>query len=271
MSQSKKDDLKKHNAWIVKAIETQIIPRLILAHQSKNEANASSNEDSFKEKSSASLNANSIERFTKFLLENDVQVCKAYVETLLEEGISIEDIYLKLITPAAYKLGYFWEEDLADFTAVTIAMWKIQQVLYQFSDKFLNSDEENNNRHRILLIPAPGSQHTLGLFMLSEFFRKNGWYVHGEPSISEKDASNLIKTNDFHIVGISIGAIDLKENTRKLIKKIRQSNSKQNLKIMVGGPAIINRTTFYKDVGADAQASDASDAILVANKLVGCK
>jgi methanogenic corrinoid protein MtbC1 len=40
---------------------------------------------------------------------------------------------------------------------------------------------------------------------------------------------------------------------------------------MVGGPAIINRTTFYKDVGADAQASDASDAILVANKLVGCK
>ena len=260
--------LQKHNAWLIEAIENQIIPRLILAHKNKKKPQKKQLNNTLKSKKIGFLESNSVELFTKFLLENEVEVCKAYVETLIEEGVSIEDIYLKLITPSARKIGYLWEEDIADFTVVTMAIWKIHQVLYQFSDKFLCDEEELKNKNKILLIPAPGSQHTLGLFMLGEFFRKKGWYVHGEPSVSEKEALNLIKQNQFHIVGISIGADDLKENAKKLIKKIRKQAENKFLKIMVGGPATIDKPKFYRDVFADGQSSDASNAILVANKLI---
>ena len=269
-SQSKKqnEELQKHNAWLVETIENQIIPRLILAHKKTKKNEKIKQNKPEKQSKTGFLETNSVERFTKFLSENDVEVCKAYVETLIEEGVSIEDIYLKLITPSARKLGYFWEEDIADFTVVTLAIWKIQQVLYQFSDKFLYEKEFIGSRSKVLLIPAPGSQHTLGLFILGEFFRKNGWHVHGEPSISEKDTLNLIKQNHFDIIGISIGANDFKEAAKKLIKKIRQTPQAKFLKIIVGGPATIDKPHFYNDVFADAQSKDANNAVIIANRLI---
>ena len=36
-----------------------------------------------------------------------------------------------------------------------------------------------------MLVPLPGSQHTLGLFIVSEFFRRGGWKVWGELAASE--------------------------------------------------------------------------------------
>ena len=68
-------------------------------------------------------------------------------------------------------------------------------------------------------------------------------------------------------IGISIGANDFKEAAKKLIKKIRQTPQAKFLKIIVGGPATIDKPHFYNDVFADAQSKDANNAIIIANRL----
>ena len=133
----KKGDKNQH-AWLVKAIETQVIPRLMLAHKSDKE----------KAKSQFLLNKNkhifskeAIQDFTQLLLNNDADISKTYVEALVDDGVNLEDVYLELFQPSARLLGTMWEEDVDDFSAVTLALWKMQQTMYYFSDSFLNETQ----------------------------------------------------------------------------------------------------------------------------------
>ena len=163
----KKGDKNQH-AWLVKAIETQVIPRLMLAHKSDRE----------KAESQVHLNRNkhifskeAIHDFTQVLLNNDADISKTYVEALIDEGVNLEDVYLELFQPSARLLGTIWEEDTEDFSAVTLALWKMQQTMYYFSDSFLNESQLIQRKGTVFLCPYPGSQHSMGLFMVSEFFK----------------------------------------------------------------------------------------------------
>jgi methylmalonyl-CoA mutase cobalamin-binding subunit len=140
--------------------------------------------------------------------------------------------------------------------------------MYYLSPEFLqNPVDQGKSKGRILLFPSLGSQHTLGLFMLAEFFRKSGWEVFADPALSEQDIFNTIGEKDFHILGISIGSYDQKESTKKLISDIRGIYGPA-LKIIIGGPLAFYENNLFREVKADGQAADAREAVLLADSLV---
>jgi len=260
----KKGDKNQH-AWLVKAIETQVIPRLMLAHKSDRE----------KAESQVHLNINkhifskeAIHDFTQVLLNNDADISKTYVEALIDEGVNLEDVYLELFQPSARLLGTIWEEDTEDFSAVTLALWKMQQTMYYFSDSFLNESQLIQRKGTVFLCPYPGSQHSMGLFMVSEFFRKDNWNVLGDPSISSNDLKTKISKNFFDILGISIGSLSQVDGLSTLIKSLRKISKNSDIFIMIGGPMALKSPNLFNNVGADAQASNAKDAILQATDLM---
>lgn len=256
---------KNQHAWLVKAIETQVIPRLMLAHKSDKE----------KAKSQILLNKNKhifskevIHDFTQVLLNNDTDISKTYVETLVDDGVNLEDVYLELFQPSARLLGAFWEEDVEDFSAVTLALWKMQQTMYYFSDSFLNEGQIKQRKGTIFLCPYPGSQHSMGLFMVSEFFRKDNWNVLGDPSITANDLKTKINKTFFDILGISIGSLNQVDGLSTLIKSLRKISKNPNIFIMIGGPMALKSPNLFNNVGADAQAVNAKDAIFQASDLM---
>lgn len=260
----KKGDKNQH-AWLVKAIETQVIPRLMLAHKLDRE----------KAESQVHLNRNkhifskeAIHDFTQVLLNNDADISKTYVEALIDEGVNLEDVYLELFQPSARLLGTIWEEDTEDFSAVTLALWKMQQTMYYFSDSFLNESQLIQRKGTVFLCPYPGSQHSMGLFMVSEFFRKDNWNVLGDPSISSNDLKTKISKNFFDILGISIGSLSQVDGLSTLIKSLRKISKNSDIFIMIGGPMALKSPNLFNNVGADAQASNAKDAILQATDLM---
>lgn len=260
----KKGDKNQH-AWLVKAIETQVIPRLMLAHKSDRE----------KAESQVHLNRNkhifskeAIHDFTQVLLNNDADISKTYVEALIDEGVNLEDVYLELFQPSARLLGTIWEEDTEDFSAVTLALWKMQQTMYYFSDSFLNESQLIQRKGTVFLCPYPGSQHSMGLFMVSEFFRKDNWNVLGDPSITSNDLKTKISKNFFDILGISIGSLSQVDGLSTLIKSLRKISKNSDIFIMIGGPMALKSPNLFNNVGADAQASNAKDAILQATDLM---
>lgn len=260
----KKGDKNQH-AWLVKAIETQVIPRLMLAHKSDRE----------KAESQVHLNINkhifskeAIHDFTQVLLNNDADISKTYVEALIDEGVNLEDVYLELFQPSARLLGTIWEEDTEDFSAVTLALWKMQQTMYYFSDSFLNESQLIQRKGTVFLCPYPGSQHSMGLFMVSEFFRKDNWNVLGDPAITSNDLKTKISKNFFDILGISIGSLSQVDGLSTLIKSLRKISKNSDIFIMIGGPMALKSPNLFNNVGADAQASNAKDAILQATDLM---
>ena len=248
------------------ALQEEIIPRLLMAHRHKpGNKKGADIEDACK---IAAISARNVEELSQILLNGELSISKSYLRILIEEGVSVEQIYLDLLQPTARKLGVCWENDSLDFATITLAVWHINQLMYYLSPEFLqNTAAQGKSKRRILLFPSLGSQHTLGLFMLAEFFRKSGWEVCADPSLSEQDIFGILGEKDFQVVGISIGSYDQKKFTKKLISDIRRLYGPA-LKIIVGGPLAFCENNLFREVKADGQAADAREAVLLADSLV---
>ena len=248
------------------ALQEEIIPRLLMAHRHK--VSSVKKAELENGRKIVEITARNVEELSQILLNGEPSVSKSYLRTLIEEGVSVEQIYLDLLQPVARRLGVCWENDSLDFATITLAVWHINQLMYYLSPEFLqNPVDQRKSKGRILLFPSLGSQHTLGLFMLAEFFRKSGWEVFADPALSEQDIFSTIEEKDFHIVGISIGSYDQKESTKKLISDIRQMYGTA-LKIIIGGPLAFCENNLFREVKADGQAADAREAVLLADSLV---
>ena len=245
-------------------VESEIIPRLLIAQRQKI-AELSKKGTSTK-KSGYFVRPNNIEELSKLILGNDIDGSKLYLRSLLNNGLEIEKLYTELLQPVARQLGVYWEEDSLDFSTITLALWQIHQLMYFLSPELMGN-RKAVSKNKILLFSALGSQHTLGLFMLSEFFRKNGWQVQADPSPSEEDIVIMVKKNQFDIVGISIGSVDQKNSTKRIIRKIREKNGSFS-KILIGGPLALQDKLLFKKLGADAQAQDAEEAIKMAEGFI---
>ena len=248
--------------WLVRTIETEIIPRLMLAHQPLPPGAAAPQAPAF--------SAEEVSAFADLALGQDAHASSDQIATLRAEGRTLEAIYLDLLAPAARRLGALWEADLCDFTEVTVGLWRLQQVMYDLSPDFLAQAPQPVGR-RALLVAAPGSQHTFGLFMVAEFFRHAGWDVWGQPAVSEAEIIEKARSEWFDLVGLSVGCDLHVEGLTSVILGLRSSSRNPDIAVMVGGPAFVAHPEFHELVGADGTAVDAPHAILEAESLVAAR
>ena len=184
---------------LVNTIEAEIIPRLIANH-----GGAASIEAPV---SSYNIAQSEVQSFTRVALANDAASCRNFVEAVRIRGVNLRSVYLGLLGPAARELGAMWTRDECDFTEVTTALWRIQQVMYDLSPEFHDGvGEESGKTRQIMLVPVPGSQHTLGILMVAEFFRKAGWRVWGEPLARAEDMIAAVAQQHFDVLGLSVGS-----------------------------------------------------------------
>lgn len=175
-------------------------------------------------------------------------------------GVDWEDIYLQGVVPAAQLLGTWWLSDRMDFVAVSIASSRLQQTLYDLSPTFLGQSHDANNGLSALLFSCSGSQHSMGVFMLGEFFRKHGWRVSGVPFLGSTGALRNVQSDWFDVVGLSVSTTRCLEIVGGQIRALREASANPDLKIMVGGPmAAINRGRMLS-LGADFIGADARES-----------
>lgn len=198
-------------------------------------------------------------------------VASSYIEATRARGFALETIYLDLLAPTARRLGDFWLADLSDFTEVTVGLWRLQQILHQLSSAFTHDEECTLHGRRVLLIPVPGEQHTLGLFMVGEFFRRAGWDVWGEPPGARKGVMGILRTEWFDVVGLSAGCEACLESMASVISDIRQASRNKAIAVMVGGPLFIAHPEYVEVVGADATGADAKEAISQAERIAALR
>ena len=203
--------------------------------------------------------------FTETLLYGAAGVAAASVTTLLDSGIQAETLSLHLLSAAARHLGELWEADRVSFAEVTLATGQLQDI---FRDLAPLIAPASTTRGAALLVATPGEQHSFGLTMLATFFRQAGWTAQTPRARNAIDIQRRVASTPFDVLGFSLGAeIHLTELAR-CIEVARRSSCRQSLAIMVGGPVFIARPELATSVGADATASDATDALAQAERLL---
>jgi len=251
--------------WLLRTIEAEIIPRLMLAHQTMPLRLQAG------ELMPPTIGHEDVAAFAALALTQQAGAVVAHVEGLRAAGMALDTVYLDLLAPAARHLGELWEADLCDFTQVTLGLWRLQQAMHELSPSFHNEPAFPVQQRRVLLAPAPGSQHTLGLFMVAEFFRRAGWEVWAESATALADVASAVRAEWFDVVGLSVGVDAQIEAVSSAIVAVRKASRNASVGVMVGGALFASRPELVAVVGADATAADAPQAVVQAENLMALR
>jgi hypothetical protein len=127
-----------------------------------------------------SIDSGEIDAFARRAVTCDSDTLVEEVHRLLAGGVTHEDLLLKLLAPAARRLGKMWDDDSCDFADVTIGLMKLHRVLERVNAEGPSGMGAGGNSPRVLLAPAPGEQHVFGIVMVGEFFSRSAT-VSGRP------------------------------------------------------------------------------------------
>lgn len=234
----------------VEVVKT-ILPRIVLALR---KAPASKPAES-----SEPSEPSAVERFAALALGNDDDAPFACVEEMLARNISVESIFLDLLAPAARHLGSLWESDAADFANVTLAMTRLQRIMRRLGEHFCEQTVQGNGETALLTI-IPGEQHSFGLSMVAEFFRRAGWNLCTGPFSSHQELTSLVHNHWFDVVGFSVSSDRRLDELKRDIHDIRRDSRNRYVGIILGGPMVIAQPALVASMGADMMSSDATTA-----------
>lgn len=240
---------------ITETIEAEIIPRLMVIHQ-VGDRPIQSQQEQYSRPTGAE-----VAEFVGLLLSHDIAVASAYVEGRCNRGLSLESIFLDLLSPAARMLGKLWEEDICDFTDVTIALSRLQQLLRELGAAFEIEAASEPVGRSALLVAAPGDQHTFGVFIVQEFFRRAGWEVAGGSLASPDQLFGQVQRERYDLVGLSVSNEVELDGLAATVETIRRVALSPGVRIMVGGRFFLEHPDCVARIGADATAEDGRQAV----------
>ena len=173
-------------AGLIDTVEAEIVPRLILARRSTagQPSGLSPGLGELHPRALAEVplivgqaadqvqQSDNVLELADLLVNDRFQIASSFVEGLRTSGVPLETLYLDLLAPTARHLGDLWTNDTLHFGDVTIGLCHLQQVLHDFSPAFLNEASTRDDGRQVLLMSVPGGQHTFGVAMVAEFFRR---------------------------------------------------------------------------------------------------
>jgi methanogenic corrinoid protein MtbC1 len=242
--------------WLNKTIESEIIPRLLMGHKLE-----SASDQAADQASELEVKQSEIIDFCQALLDGPVEECFSFIEAMQKSGHSLVSLYMNLIPASTRRLQELWENDENSFTEVTLALGRAQNLIHQLSPIFVNQANFSAFQGNALLINVPGSQHTLGILMLGEFFKLAGWNTTVEIEISSEELKDRVRLQACDLVAISISCEAQWDTMELLLKEVKRISKNKGVLTMVGGPLFDFKPELIDVCSADVCALTAEEAL----------
>ena len=242
--------------WLNKTIESEIIPRLLMGHKIE-----SANQEAVSQASKIKVKKAQIVDFCQVLLDGPIEECFSFIDRMQKSGHSLVSLYIDLIPASTRRLQQLWESDENSFTEVTMALGRAQNLIHQLSPIFMSQGNFTEFQGNALLINAPGSQHTLGILILGEFFKLNGWNTTVEIEMTSAELKKRIHSQAYDLLAISISCEDQWGTMETLLNEVKKVSKNKGMLTMVGGPLFDYKPALVNACSADACGLTAEEAI----------
>jgi len=189
------------------------------------------------------------------------------INRALEEGLSLEDIYLRVLQPAMREVGLLWQMNQISVAQEHYVSAATQLIVSQLYPRLLDGP-----RHGKMMIAGSveSNLHEIGLRFLCDIFELRGWDTHFYgANTPTQDLLQTIRTNRPDIVAVGATLSSQLPPLVNFIKLMRNDPQTQQIPILVGGAAFWGHEDLWKEMGADGFASDATRAVALANELTG--
>jgi len=153
------------------------------------------------------------------------------VADLIDAGVSVEEVCLDHLAPAARCLGDWWESDRLPFMEVTMATSRIQSLLRRMP---ANRDGAGAPGEKgAIFCAVPGEQHTLGVMMAADMFRRVGWDVALMVGQSHDEIMDRVRRHDRLVIGLSCSGDHSFAALKRVMTSIRRNRPEAH--VMVSG------------------------------------
>lgn len=244
-----------------KLIETEIIPRMMVAHASETLASAPVEQ-------SAVIGPDEIAAFAPLVMQVEADTLLVHVEAILARGVGFDTVLVELFAPTARLLGEFWEDDRCDFVDVTMGLWRLQEIVHEISGRRGAGQRDDAMGNRALFATMPGDQHSFGTIMIDEVFRSAGWETDRLCDTQTDELIGRVSCEWFDLIGLTVSCECHIGRMPETIAALRQASKNPHVCVMVGGKIFSEEPDLAIRVGADATARDARSAPMIASELV---
>jgi MerR family transcriptional regulator, light-induced transcriptional regulator len=204
-----------------------------------------------------------VEEFLALLLDEDDDGFDEFLFAFAARSRDPQQVAASLLGPAARLLGDYWRMDVCDFMKVTVVMSRIQRLFWRLAGLYPPRARLRHGR-TALLTPGPAEQHNFGLAVVEDGLRRAGWQVDC-CGVDELEAYyDLVASNSYTLVGVSVSGNALASDLPRLIGKTRRRSRNPQTRIMVGGNLFLEHPEFALEAGSDFLALDAASAVSIA-------
>lgn len=206
--------------------------------------------------------------FVALITRDGPQKTEQYIAELLNIGVGVDSIVLELIPRIARKLGDQWVSDSLSFSEVTIATGRLQKLIYSLDHLFQETRTNASTAHSILVTATPGSHHTLGPLILSNYFTWAGWNVLSESAPSQHYIETTVASKSLTAIAVSVADYDQLDRLPKLIQSIRSKSLNPSIIVLTGGSLYNSDALSFAHIKADIKSNTPEEALHQLNRIL---
>lgn len=200
------------------------------------------------------------------ILKGDMAGATEHVQGALNEGIDAELILHGGLIPAMGEVGQLFEEGEYFVPEMLISARAMQTCLGIIKPLLVDADVKPTGK--VAIGTVKGDLHDIGKNLVAMMLEGGGFEIIDlGTDVSPEKYIEAIQREEVGIVGMSALLTTTMPNMGTTINAISEAGLRDKIKIIIGGAPV---TADYADqIGADGFASDASQAVSLAKKLVG--
>lgn len=203
-----------------------------------------------------------IDRLCRALISADPDAADHLVQRFRDGGMPAEGISLGQLATAVRRLGTWWEEDLVSSALVTLGCSRVHRILHALDEPTSDlAASIPDHGGAALFASVPGEQHTLGVTMAAQAFRRRGWAIGLLVGHTHEELVDRFIGQRPGIIGLSASGTRALPGLARLVDAIQEACPRA--RIMICGQLVTNAPEVAERLRADAAAGD-MDAALAA-------
>lgn len=231
------------------AIRSSVIPRLYAAHDEQQPQTDSQTLGSC----ARSFAEN---RLLALVLASDTAGQDLLLNNLLADGCGLEDLLLAVVAPTIHAIGRMWEDDRMTFADVTMKSAHLQRIVQSLPVRVAQICKGAGRAWRVLLSPAPGDQHTLGVTTLASLLSEKGLIVDRLAEGNLDTLTERMASGQYDCIGLSVGSERLLSELPATLARLREADQNPPTPLMIGGWAFQQHVKSIDDYDADLVVTD---------------
>jgi methanogenic corrinoid protein MtbC1 len=187
------------------------------------------------------------------MLAGDEAGAWGVVEAALQAGMTPRDFHCEVLTPILHSIGERWASGEIGVEDEHLASNVAHRLIGRLGPRFAR---KGRFRGTVVLAMPEGERHALGIAILADILRQDGYRVLnlGADTPAQALVTALESIDDLVAIAVGVVSSDRLRAAAAMIKAVRATG--RNVPVLVGGAAIADETAA-KRLGADGFAARA--------------